>query len=165
MSFKGESLAKAVKVLLKSELDAALVVVADQWEEDDPIDLDTEVTFLFGHHPTVLERPKSNFPIIAVMTGDSTPVPTSDQWVLPASMYEIYVDIFVAGDTEEEVSKRLLRFCEATMDVLEANQNFDSVTQRDRPSVSISEVNRQYESGMNVEFFTEFARLLLMIER
>jgi hypothetical protein len=164
MSYKGEKIAKAIEALLESKLADALGAVGGRWAGD-PVDLDTDVEFLFGHHPTVLERPKADFPIIAVMAAESTPVPTSDQWILPTKSYETFVDVFVAGDDEEEVSKRLLRFCEAVVDVMEANREVGSgLNQTDSPSLSPSEVNRQHEPGMNVEFFTQFARLLVTIQ-
>ncbi len=162
--FLAETIAKAVQKLLSDNMVAALTTVATRWPAD-PVTLGSVQHWLFGHHPTVLEHPKADFPIVAVMAVDSTRESSPDQWGLPEYLYEVDVDVFVAEDTEEKTAKKLLRYCEAIIDILEAHQEIGTgILQRDYLPVTISEVNRQFEHGQSKEFLTEFARLRVLVK-
>jgi len=165
MSYLAEYVAKAVYSLLQGGIEAALAAVASRWESD-PVDLGSVQNWQFGHSPTVLERKKAEFPIVSVIPGPSMPQETSDQWVLPSALYEVYVDLFMAEDTEEKVTKKLLRYCEAAMDIFEASEEIpNGGMQAALPAVDPSEVSRQHVEGMNIEYFTQWARVSLVIER
>lgn len=170
MSYHAETIAEAVMGLLEDNLAAALDTVATEWGAD-PVSLGDVATWLFGHHPTVLERAKTAFPIVSVIAGNSSPTGEADQFVLATSLYEFYVDVFVAAestttvDAEELVSKKLLRYVEAVFDVLAANMQISSIAAlRTLPAVEISEVARQYTEGRKEEFFTQWARLTMQAE-
>ena len=163
MSYDAERVAKAVLKLLQDNMASALATVAGRWTGD-PIALGKVQSWQLGYSPTVLEREKSEFPIVVVIPGTSEPQDVTDQWVLPANLYEVIVDVFQADDDEAVTTKKLLRYCEAAVDIFEANQDIEG-RQVVRPSVDPSDVNRQHAPGMDIQYFTQWARINVVIER
>ena len=165
MSYKAETIGKAVTSLLQTKIAAALTAVAARWTSD-AITLGSVATWEFGHRPTILEKESTYFPAISVMVGDAEPVVNADQWMLSRDRYPVLVDVFVTGATEETVSKKLLRYIEALLDVFEANQQISSALMLNSPpTVQVSEVGRQYGSDLSsVSYFVEYARISLLLE-
>lgn len=164
--FDAEPVVNAVLARLASEMPAALDVVENRWTGD-PITLSDVQEFMFGHHPTVLEKPYSAFPIIAVLVTDVNPGDTrSDQWGMQEQLYSLFIELFVHADTEEIVSKKTLRYTEAILSILNATQQLSTGTiQRSYvPIIEFSEVLRQLDDNSNNPYFTQMSRTSIKVE-
>lgn len=171
MSYKGEIVAKAVDTLLQDSLAAAIAAIEAEWSAD-PIELNDIGTWHMGYRPVTLEQTKDQFPIITIMIGSSVPTGTADQFVLATSLYDVFINVDVVGssdevedmEAEEVVTKKLFRYVQAIINVLESNSQIaDDVALQLLPSVEISDVERQIADGVLV-FCTQRATLGMQVE-
>jgi len=66
---------------------------------------------------------------------------------------------------ETRVVKKLLRYCEAILDIFEANHQIgDGGKQVLLPTVDPSDVSRQHVEGMAIKYFTQWARISVVME-
>ena len=73
--------------------------------------------------------------------------------------------MFVADLDETNVNKKLMRFCQAAIDVLQSEHKLEHGTLKQGIGVEVTEVMRQMEPQKNMEFFTQMGRLTLRIEK
>lgn len=164
MNYAGEEIIKALCAKLDAELPDVLSEVEVKWNAD-PIDLGKVYEYLFGHHPTLLEHPPEDYPIVSVMLTSSRPSNVqADQWYGQVD-YELFIDTVVGSNDETEISKKSLRFIEAILKVLSGNVSLGvgAIQQNYVPTVELSEVLRQLDQNSK-EFFTQQSRIGIGVE-
>jgi hypothetical protein len=163
--YKAEDIARAVQGKLQGDLPAALDAVETRWASD-PLSLPDVVTWLLGHHPTVLERPLADFPLVACLVPDRSAGERSSQWGLQKTVNTVYVDCFVASTSVADVNKMCWRYVEAVVSVAQSYELLASGLRQVafEPAVQLSETMRQYEDNSDTEFFTQMGRVTLRVE-
>lgn len=164
--YKGENIARAIQGVLQSGLPDALDVVEAEWDDDDPLDLGDVAVWLLGHYPTVLERPKADFPIVACLVPERVQGEGSSQWGYGKAVYTAYVDCFVTAAAEADVNKICWRYVKAIISVAQNHRTLAAglVQGAFEPDVMLSEAMRQREDNSDAGFFTQMARVILKIE-
>ena len=155
-----EQTAKAAKTHLDNDLPAALDVVEAYWAaQGDAIALDDPVTKLYGHQPTVVERPRADFPITAVMAfdEDEDPLAVTDQGGIGTGLVPVIVHWFVDADSEEQCHKICQRYGEAIDAVMRDHPTLATGIKVASfvPQTRLSLVSRDKEAHSSVEFFTQ----------
>jgi hypothetical protein len=170
-SYEGEHLARQLKQRLENTLSAKLDAVADQWADTDPVSLNYPATYFLGFNPVVLEMQSSQFPYVAVLCAGREPDrSTRESWGYQDDKYSLEVHFFVVGPDVAEVYKRVCRYVEAIVMVLQADRWIESYQQTDfKPSVEISVAMPHYDEGDNVfseegEQFIQGGRVMVPME-
>jgi hypothetical protein len=143
MGYDAERVGKALKERLESELPDALETVEAAWAGSDPVTLPEPATWFRGHKPTVLELESSSFPFVAVIVAETEPKSAPSRWGYQEEELPVFVDYFVVADDEATVNKRVHRYAEALLTVLQEERVVEGYQQRDyRPRVRLSEASR-----------------------
>lgn len=111
-----EKVARAVQTHLQNDLAAQLAAVQAYWtSQGSTLALAEPETWLLGFHPTVVERPREDYPIIAVTALEEDPDRNShtDQWGYGEGVVPAIINWFVAADSEANCNLYLWRYGEA----------------------------------------------------
>jgi len=119
-----EKVAKAVQAVLVADIAAQLDVVEAYWTaQDDTVTLEDVQTWLLGHHPTILERKQSDFPIVSIIALSEDSESQTDQWGYGESVIPCIVHWFVDADSEANCNKIVWRYGEAIDAVIRAHRH------------------------------------------
>lgn len=173
-----EQAGKAVRDCLQTYLGTYLDEVETYWSgEGDAITLPDVETWLFGHNPTVLDRPEADFPILTVwgqeempqaMTGGRRGVtPASDQPGFDEAHVVVLINWFIADDDEEDLNKMTSRYHEAIDKVLRANYRLDTGVWLERglhvPETKLSPVARDRDDTSTETYFTQMGQKRIVV--
>lgn len=164
-AFNGEVIARAFESLLKDGLNDALTEVQAFWAGIEDIDLGSvpDENYIIGHKPTLINRPSSDFPMIAILVTGRFPIGSRSRSFQRES-YRISIDIFNVAADEETVNLKTFRFVEAVVKVVQSVRTIEgySIVEQ-KPSVNISEAGRHMKdpeaADMTFEDDEDFAQI------
>ena len=143
-AFHGEVIVRSLEELLQENLGAALDEVAAFWLEIEPVAL-TDVPaegYYIGHKPSLISRPSSDFPMIALIAPGRSPNGARSR-TFQSERYRVYIDIFNVADDEETVNMMTWRYIEAVTKVVQSVATIEGYSIGDyKPEVNISEAGR-----------------------
>jgi len=119
-----EKVARAIQTHLQNDMATELDVVETYWSgEGHALTLAGPVTWLLGFHPTVVERAKADYPIIAVTALEEDPSgERSDQWGYAEGIVPAIINWFVEADTETDCNLTVWRYGEAIDAVMRSHR-------------------------------------------
>jgi len=117
-----ELAARAAKGRLEAGLSSALADMTAEWTAAGyPLAVDSPVTWLLGYDPTVVERPRADFPIVAVMALRAESGEGADQWGAGEGKGTLLIHWFVDADTAQECYVSCLRYGQAILRVMRSD--------------------------------------------
>lgn len=155
-----EKTARAVQSHLQSDIAAQLDAVEAYWlAQGSALTLPDPVTWLLGFHPTVVEKPREDYPIVAVTALEEDPdAEICDQWGYGEGIIPVIINWFVAADTESQCNLMVWRYGEAVDRVVRSHRVLAAGIQIKAdsyiPSTDTSNPYRQApDLGSESEFF------------
>lgn len=160
-----EEVARSLLLVMKGHLEDAVDSVWEQMETEDATfygalgdDVPTTpklypAKFFLGHHPSILERPLTDYPNVTCVAYDHRSIGD-----LAADQYEVvgnraYVEAFVVHEDESTVNRLAWRYAKALHRVIDTYKELDD--QMIEPIVTSPDVAISNAAARRVEEFRE----------
>jgi hypothetical protein len=143
--YDAELVAQGLQTLLEAEMEDALDTVEAAWVTNgDAVTLPDVVMWHFGHKPTVLEMGSDAFPFVSTIPAGANPdTAKRAEWGFQEETFQVMIDYFVVGTTEEICTKVCNRYAQAIRAILQTQRNIEGYQQVNwKPQVAISEIIR-----------------------
>jgi hypothetical protein len=138
VSYKGETIERAIEALVQIEIDDALTAVEARWTGDDAVAVTRPQMYSRGYRTYMADMPSSSMPYVITIVSQQQPQGGAGRLDAQDVHYPFSINVWCVGDTEAESVAVAHRYAEALCDILNANRVISGYRQvTDRPTVQI----------------------------